>query len=330
MSVTVICNGCNKSLKAPDHLVGKRVKCPACGNSVKIQQEPAVVDYSTTDPYAGASADPFSAMGTDPFTGGGAPAPYAGADAAQDGGGRQTPPAQQSGWRKFNLGLLLMSITVLVLSTVIGADIVLSYHLEAETLSKIQKALPYVFLAGVLTLLVGFGFCACIPRESGEKGMMTFAFLFFAPGASALLADRALTFADYFESRNLAIIVASAGAAGAIPMLIMAPSFFLFSLRSVAIALKSTALAAGILSYVVYTMAILPIWSFYRAIAPIFMEESSIRMRGGYTGSDPMTMLALMEMRDLIIIGSLLTLNVLWFAYSLKLTRDLVKRRHKL
>jgi hypothetical protein len=48
--ISVECPGCQKRLKAKDELVGKRVKCPACGSPVTIASAPAPVAAQTPEP----------------------------------------------------------------------------------------------------------------------------------------------------------------------------------------------------------------------------------------------------------------------------------------
>lgn len=55
MSQSVICNGCQKPLKASDKLAGKRVKCPSCQTVVSI---PALPDPALTSGLDGAPKAP--------------------------------------------------------------------------------------------------------------------------------------------------------------------------------------------------------------------------------------------------------------------------------
>src|SRR5438045_3133972 len=95
---TIVCNACTKSLRAPDHLIGKRVKCPGCGAPIQV-----------SDPFAGNhAADPYAAGGEADYGGG-------------NGGGRLT------GWGRFNLGLLIVAINTLATAGLVGLLLLLAY-----------------------------------------------------------------------------------------------------------------------------------------------------------------------------------------------------------
>jgi hypothetical protein len=94
MPVQVVCQSCTKSIRAPDHFIGKRVKCPGCGASLSV-------------------TDPFDiALGGGPN---GAAAPP-----QQELGGGYAPAGRRSAWGKYHLGLAIMAITVLASSGLVG------------------------------------------------------------------------------------------------------------------------------------------------------------------------------------------------------------------
>src|SRR5262249_55447018 len=55
MSIRVPCSGCGNNLKAPDHLAGKRVRCPACQTLLRV---PAPV----ARPWAPPPSPPLAAL----------------------------------------------------------------------------------------------------------------------------------------------------------------------------------------------------------------------------------------------------------------------------
>src|SRR5712671_5314680 len=40
MPTSIECPSCNRKLKVPDNLLGKKVKCPTCGNAFTAAEEP--------------------------------------------------------------------------------------------------------------------------------------------------------------------------------------------------------------------------------------------------------------------------------------------------
>jgi len=46
MPISVVCKGCNKTLRAPDNFLGKKVRCPKCQTAVLIETFTATVPAS--------------------------------------------------------------------------------------------------------------------------------------------------------------------------------------------------------------------------------------------------------------------------------------------
>lgn len=101
MPIVVSCS-CGKRFKAPDHLAGKTVKCPGCGNALEVAAQsteaaaPPAADNAAMPEAAAAGGDPFGNMlgggapaGGDPFGsfGGGAPGAPGGFGGAPGFGG---------------------------------------------------------------------------------------------------------------------------------------------------------------------------------------------------------------------------------------------------
>ena len=63
MSVSTQCPNCNRRFAAPDHLLGKGVKCPQCGNQFLVQAAPAMA-------MAGGARPASSAIRSSPSHGG--------------------------------------------------------------------------------------------------------------------------------------------------------------------------------------------------------------------------------------------------------------------
>lgn len=60
MPIHVKCPTCGKGLHAPDALLGKLAKCPACGAMVTVTSEPGILDAGSIEPmpHAAPSAHP--------------------------------------------------------------------------------------------------------------------------------------------------------------------------------------------------------------------------------------------------------------------------------
>jgi hypothetical protein len=132
----------------------------------------------------------------------------------------------------------------------------------------------YIWVLGVLAQAVGLWFCANIPRESGERGMMQAAFWLLAPGALVLLLN---TILSHFESPKLIALFDILGTAGRICMF-AGMLFYLFSLRGVALSLKSTSLAKNAFACLLYTAAFLPVFLVYVGIAAAFSGPATMSM----------------------------------------------------
>jgi uncharacterized protein len=67
MPVTVLCPSCKAKLKAPDHLVGKAVKCPGCGSAVLVKAVAAAAPAAAPKAASGATPKaPALAKGKSP------------------------------------------------------------------------------------------------------------------------------------------------------------------------------------------------------------------------------------------------------------------------
>ena len=68
MSATVICPNCDKTLKVSEEALGKRAKCPACGNAFDLVavDDPAPPPSPSVSPGADASPDGPPALGPRP------------------------------------------------------------------------------------------------------------------------------------------------------------------------------------------------------------------------------------------------------------------------
>jgi predicted RNA-binding Zn-ribbon protein involved in translation (DUF1610 family) len=64
MSISVKCEACGKTLKAPDTAAGKKAKCPSCGEVVKIPNVEVIYDAEevSEDDADAAESDPFSGI----------------------------------------------------------------------------------------------------------------------------------------------------------------------------------------------------------------------------------------------------------------------------
>ncbi len=71
MSISVKCDDCGKTLKAPDSAAGKKAKCPQCGATVKIP-EPVYDAEEAVEGESHEDADPFA--GVDSYDSPSAPA----------------------------------------------------------------------------------------------------------------------------------------------------------------------------------------------------------------------------------------------------------------
>ena len=63
MSISVKCDECGKTLKAPDSAAGKKAKCPQCGAIVKIP-EPVYEAEEAVEGESHEDADPFAGVGS--------------------------------------------------------------------------------------------------------------------------------------------------------------------------------------------------------------------------------------------------------------------------
>lgn len=225
MPMTVNCPSCFKSLKAPEHLAGKRVKCPACSGPIEVpgMQEITLMPLEEGD--------------------------------------ASSPRAPRTPWGNLNLGLLIVAINALASAGLIGLLLLIAQLAGSQTMLDMLK---YVVLLAMAAQAVGFWFCSRLPVESGERGMQRAAFWFMAPAAGILWLAAILGLLQFFKSTELMILFGGAGAAATFSIL-AAQLFFLASLRGLAGFLKNESLAGMIFAFFLYAAAILPAYVLYQS-----------------------------------------------------------------
>lgn len=62
MSISVKCESCGKTLKAPDSAAGKKAKCPSCGEVVRIPKVEVIYDAEEVSDDEAAEDDPFGGV----------------------------------------------------------------------------------------------------------------------------------------------------------------------------------------------------------------------------------------------------------------------------
>lgn len=324
MALTVTCPSCNRSLKAPESLAGRRVKCPGCSVPFDI---PVPTEEGTTDPLSWLPAlEPSVAPPPQP-----APAPlpvpvapsvvatpsteFAG---IQDDTGEPRPytlAALRSGWLHFNIGLSIVAINTVAASG-IAILFLLAILVNRSAAFEFMVVFPYVVLIAVVVHAVGLWFCSEMPAVCTERPLMMAAFLLHGAGAAGLWLARIIAWAQAFNSPVLAAMTFYGVIASGFAIL-AAFAFFAFALRGTAAYFKNAILTMGFFGYLVFLACIFPAYLLIQACTIPFAVAGRVHSISDF------------EVRgifDLLLMGSILLVNAMWLSYLLFTLRNLVLR----
>jgi hypothetical protein len=205
VSIQVICQNCQTTLKTSDSSAGKRAKCPKCGGIIDIPASPSAPVESDEYELEPPTASPQRSFSDDELAAGSTPAgdrkpcPACGEQIAAKAikcrfcgevfdrslrgiasGGRDV---HDPGWQKVRngLGILYYSIVAMFASLVV---IMIGGMLLGGTAVDDNEKPPIAFIvligigglvifAAAIGTLVGQVKCSSVPAESGAKGLAT-------------------------------------------------------------------------------------------------------------------------------------------------------------
>lgn len=204
MPILTECQSCHRKLRVPDHLLGKSVKCPACGQAFRVAApappEEEVHDIQEFEVKRQRDEEP-----------------PANEDAAEEEEEERRPSrGRPRDWRKVHTGLTLALAAVVLLLLLFPAALIGTF-----AVGQVAMRIPLGIMGVVanLTSLAGVAFCVAAPPKHNAKtlAIVTLVLEVLSVGAA---------FLSFLQNPVLALLGALAG---------LGKFFsFLFFLRAVA------------------------------------------------------------------------------------------------